>query len=679
SEGQRVGVFVGASHNNYMEHHVRGIDLARLQQFDSFTALPPAQRTALLEEWRLCFGEPGAQPNTAVDNLLNMIAARTSHALNLKGPSLAIDTACSSSLVALHLACESLRRGECEMALAGGVNLNLSPTPYLLFARAGTLSPHGRCKVFDEDADGFVPGEGVGTVVLKPLARAQADGDAVLAVIKRSVVNNDGRSLGVMAPNPDGQRVAIAGVYREGGLNDLSPAHIQYLEAHGTGTAIGDPSELRSLAEVFNDVPRASCVVGSVKANVGHLLSAAGIASFIKLVLMLQHKRMPPSLHVQRPTAQLRDAQTPFRLLENAEHWHAPENMPRRGAINSFGFGGTNCHMVLEEAPAPHLSSAAEPPAHVLCVSAHSEDALRQRALDLARCLTQPAFGDSPLSPLSPVDAAHWRAVDVCHSSNAGRSHFAHRLAVVSDTLEGLAEKLATAQPSLAQRPEVALMFTGQGSQYPGMAQRLYETLPAFRAHLDACAAAFAPYLDLPLTDSLYGAAASAEALAQTRLTQPVVFAIDYAMGRVLMDWGVKPACLMGHSVGEYAAAALAGVMSLADAAKIVAARGRLINALPAGGGMAALFDSHEAVAKWIEPYAGRLWFAAHNGHQQVVSGERAALEALQTELQAHAKVCRLLQVSHAFHTPLLAPMLEEFAQVLAQVQFAPPQVPIVS
>ncbi len=670
SEGQRIGVFAGASHNNYMEHHQHGVDLQRLHHFDSFAALDEAQRDALTHEWLERFGDPQAHPNTMVDNLLNMIAARTAHALNLKGPALAIDTACSSSLVAVHLAAESLRRGECEMALAGGVNLNLSPTPYLLFSRAGALSPTGRCKVFDESADGFVPGEGVGVVVLKPLSRALADGDRVLAVVKRSCVNNDGHSLGVMAPNPDGQRVAIAAAYRDA---DLQPRHIQYVEAHGTGTALGDPSELRALSRVFAErgVEAGSCVVGSVKANIGHLLAAAGVASLIKLVLALQHRQMPPSLHVLQPNAQLLLPGVPLRVISEAQAWEAPAHGPRRGAINSFGFGGTNCHMVIEDAPVSataEVQPAPQRPLHLLALSARTAPALGRRAAQVARHLqAHPELA----------------ATDVAHSLQVGQTHFKHRLAVVGDSTEHIASQLEDeAQrapvPPLAA-PQVALMFTGQGAQYRGMARSLYASLPAFRRHADACAAAFDPHLGQSLLACLYADDADEATLAQTWLTQPVMFTIDYCLGRLLMDWGVRPACLLGHSVGEYAAACLAGVMSLEDAARVVTARGRLIYALPAGGGMMAVFDTQEALAPMLAAYEGRLWFAAHNGQHQVVSGRLDAITELQSKLQPLGKVCRQLQVSHAFHTPLLAPMLAEFEQVLASVAFQPARIPLVS
>lgn len=667
SDGRNVGVFVGASHNNYMEHQIHRIDYERLKQFESLEQLSAQHKAALLNEWKERFGDTEIMPNSAVDNLLNMIAARVSHSLNLKGPSLTIDTACSSSLVAIHLACDSIRRGECEMAIAGGINLNLTPTPYILFAKAGALSPTGRCKVFDESADGFVPGEGLGVVVLKPLSRARKDGDLIHAVIKRSFVNNDGRSLGVMAPNPDGQRVAIASVYRD---NKLQARDIQYLEAHGTGTVIGDPSELRSLSQVFAEkgAPAASCVVGSVKANIGHLLSAAGVASLIKLIMALKHKKMPPSLHIKTPNPQLNLPGTAFRLLTEPKAWDTPEQSARRGAINSFGFGGTNCHMVVEEATnyAP-VSERQQKPLNLLCLSARTQDELIKRASNLADHLIKNAESAS--------------LTDICFSQYTRGNPFAHRAAlVIEDAEDAISQLKGITQSRQIQTtsPKFVLMFTGQGAQYVNMSRQLYETLPQYKQILDDCADAFSAHLEKSLLSYIYELS-DAKVLAQTWLTQPIMFAIDYSLGKLLIDWGLKPTAMLGHSVGEYAAACLAGVMSLADAARIVAARGKLMYALPEGGGMLAVFDSRDALAPVLAPYAGQLWFAAHNGKHQVIAGHSEALSKLQDQLQLTGKVCKPLQVSHAFHTPLLDPMLVEFEKVLNTVHYQSPAIPLIS
>jgi acyl transferase domain-containing protein/acyl-CoA synthetase (AMP-forming)/AMP-acid ligase II/acyl carrier protein len=665
-EGRNVGVFVGASHNNYMEHQVHRVDYERLKHFASLEQLSEAQKASLLGEWKTRFGDAEIETNSAVNNILNMIAARVSHFLNIKGPSLTIDTACSSSLVAIHLACESLRRGECEMAIAGGINLNLTPTPYILFSKAGALSPTGRCKVFDESADGFVPGEGLGIVVLKPLSRAINDGDLVHAVIKRSFVNNDGRSLGMMAPNPDGQRVAIASVYHD---DKLPASSIQYLEAHGTGTVIGDPSEMRSLSQVFaeKNVPAANCVVGSVKANIGHLLSAAGVASLIKLVMALKHKKMPPSLHIKTPNPQLNLPGTAFRLLTEPKIWEAPATGARRGAINSFGFGGTNCHMVIEEAITTIPSNERlQRPLNLLCVSARTQDELIKRAGNLADYLLK--------------HSENFSLTDICFSQYNRSNPFAHRAAFVVEDFEDAIGQLngLTGSSPVKIVPQYTLMFTGQGAQYVNMAKQLYETLPQYKTILDECAAAFNEHLEMSIISCIYESK-DANVLAQTWLTQPLIFAIDYSLGKLLLEWGLKPTAMLGHSVGEYAAACLAGVMSLRDAARIVAARGRLMYALPAGGGMLAVFDSMESLASTLTPFENQLWFAAHNGKHQVIAGKSDALKILQEQLQLTGKVCKPLQVSHAFHTPLLDPMLDEFEKVLDSIQFNAPSIPLIS
>jgi acyl transferase domain-containing protein/acyl-CoA synthetase (AMP-forming)/AMP-acid ligase II/acyl carrier protein len=670
SDAQAVGLFIGVSHNSYLEHHRHTLDMLELQQFQSFATLTEDQREALIEEWKQRYGLTELHPNTAVDNLLNMIAARTSHTLNLKGPSLAIDTACSSSLVAVHMAAASLRRGECSMAIVGGINLLLTPTLYLLFAQSGALSPTGRCRVFDAKADGFVPGEGVGMVLLKPLDQALADGDRVLAVIKGSAMNNDGRSLGVMAPNPDGQREVIEAVYRDYGLD---PADVQYVEAHGTGTPIGDPSEVRALSQAFTTCSEQSprCVIGSVKANIGHLLSAAGIASLIKVVLALQHQTMPPSVHLEQPNPQINFPHTPFNLIQMMQDWEAPQGKARRAAINSFGFGGTNCHMVVEEAPVPTVRTqrdGLERPLHLLCLSAHNQAALQQRVTEYAAYVRSAA--STPLA-------------DVCASAHRGRGQFRHRASFVADSTESLLTQLESyaeeAEQALEAPAKMALMFTGQGSQYPHMAAELYQHALTFRRFLDECCEAFAPHLEVPLLDYIYGEQADVDRLAQTNLTQPATFALDYAVGRLLMAWGVQPDYMLGHSVGEYAAACLAGVFDLSDAAQLVAARGRLMHELPVSGGMAAVLMSESALQPFLEPYQDQLWIAGHNGSHQVVAGHVAALERLLEQLRASGKTVKRLRVSHAFHTPLMTPMLDAFGRVLENVQFRSPERPIIS
>jgi len=349
ARGRPIGVFAGAGHSAHFEYQLHALAFRQLERSAAFQALAGRQRAALADAWQGSFGQAELRPSTVADNLLNMIAARVSHLFDLRGPSLTVDTACSASLVAVHLACDSLRRGECEMAVAGGVNLLLTPTPYLLFAQAGALSPSGACRTFDAAADGFVPGEGAGALVLKLLEAARRDGEHVLAVIRGSAVNNDGSALGVMTPNPDGQREVIRAVYERCGL---SPRDVSYLEAHGTGTAIGDPIEVRALAQAFGEFTddRQFCAIGSVKSNVGHMLGAAGIAGLVKVVLALQHGQLPPTLNVVHPNPRIEFERTPFRVITSPCDWPSSAGAPRRAGVNSFGFGGTNCHVLLEEA-----------------------------------------------------------------------------------------------------------------------------------------------------------------------------------------------------------------------------------------------------------------------------------------------------------------------------------------
>jgi acyl transferase domain-containing protein/acyl-CoA synthetase (AMP-forming)/AMP-acid ligase II/NAD(P)-dependent dehydrogenase (short-subunit alcohol dehydrogenase family)/acyl carrier protein len=663
-DGADVGLFIGASHNNHMEFLVNALCGDALESFASLRRLPPSERDELLKEWQSRFGRFSLHVNTAVDNLLNMIAARVSHTFNWKGPSFTIDSACSSSLVAVHLACQSLRQGECSMAVAGGVSLTLSHLPFLLFQRAGALSASGRCRVFDASADGFVLGEGAGAVLLKPLSRALADGDPVLAVIRGSAVNNDGQSLGVMAPNPDGQRQVIDAVYRQ---FKIDPASIQFVEAHGTGTPLGDPSEIRALTQAFGGLARQSCAIGSVKANIGHLLSAAGIASLIKVVLALQHRQMPGNINLNEPSRQIDFAKTPFLPLTSTRVWTVPEGVARRAAINSFGFGGTNCHLVVEEGVAREKPKGVWP-YHLLLLSARNRSALNRSSEHLAAYLERrPA--------LDPAD--------VCATLNSRRNHYACRDALVVESLGELAnglKGLEKRQPTETESPPpIAMMFTGQGSQYPGMAAQLYELWPRFRRAMDEAVAAFDPWLEAPLLTAIYHPEANPEQLARTEITQPAMFVADYALGRALLELGVRPAALIGHSVGEYVAACLAGAVDLADAAKVIAARGRLMSELPGQGGMLAVFARADELSAHLEDYRGRVWFAANNGSHQVVAGYRDAVAELARVLEIEGRRVKPLRVSHAFHTPLLEPMLEPFSKVLAEVEWNAPRLPIIS
>ncbi|WP_265442815.1 type I polyketide synthase [Acetivibrio straminisolvens] len=667
-DGKRIALYLTASNNSFYEYHLNTLNKMRLQKFKSVSKLSEEQQESLMKEWDT-LGVTEAHPNILVDNIPNMIAARASQEFNLKGPALVVDTACSSSLVALHMACESIKRGECEMAVAGGINLLLTPTSYIYFSSAGALSRSGESKVFDADADGFVPGEGAGLVLLKPLKKAIADKDDILAVIKASAINNDGRSIGVMSPNPDGQREVIESLYRKSNMN---PATIQYVETHGTGTKIGDPSEIRALDNAYKNLNPAlnSIAVGSIKANIGHLLNAAGIASFIKVVLALKNKKIPPQINVYTPNPMIKFERTPFYIPMEAKDWEISGESARRAAINSFGFGGTNCHIVVEENPenaevVPKEQN--EMPKHLLCLSANTQNSLRQKIANLADFLEK---------------NSEYSIGDVCYTENVLRTSFKHRCFTQAKDMEELIKNLRNIKLQETVRdisPKVAFMFTGQGSQYVKMGWELYRNLPGFKKYMDICSEAFLPYINARITDLIYGEEADDKILAQTNITQPVMFAIDYSLGMLMLDLGVKPQYVMGHSLGEWVAACVAGAVSLEDAARLVSLRGRLMSELKSNGAMAAVFTSAANIDVLLEQYKDSLWVAGYNVTHQVVSGKAEAMDEFMQQLQKKGIVAKRLNVSQAFHTPLMTPMLNDFRKALEATTFHTPNIAIVS
>lgn len=667
-DGKRVALYLAASTNSYYEYHLNTLNKLKLQKFDSVSKLSAQQQDLIMKEWDE-LGVTEAHPNILVDNIQNMIAARASQEFNLKGPALVVDSACSSSLVTLHMACESLKRGECEMAVAGGINLLLTPTSYIYFSSAGALSANGESKVFDADADGFVPGEGAGLVMLKPLKKAIADGNDVLAVIKASAINNDGRSIGVMAPNPDGQREVIESLYQKSNMN---PSSIQYVETHGTGTKIGDPSEVRALDNAYSNwnIAPNSIAIGSIKANIGHLLNAAGMGSFIKVVLALMNKKIPPQINITTPNPMIKFDRTPFYIPREAKNWKALEGARRRAAINAFGFGGTNCHIVVEEKPVDIDSAAevsTEHPKHLLCLSANTQNSLRRKIVNLADFLEK---------------NSEYSLGDICYTENLFQTSFKHRHFTQAKDVKELIENLRNMELHGIYSdvpPKVALMFTGQGSQYVKMGWELYEKLPGFRKYVDICSEAFCPYINAKITDLIYGEKADDKILAQTNITQPVVFSIDYSFGRLMLDLGIKPQYVMGHSVGEWAAACVAGAVSLEDAARLVSLRGKLMSEIKTIGAMAAVFTSAANIDMLLEQYKGSLWVAGYNVTHQVVSGKSDAMDEFMKQLQKKAVGAKRLNVSQAFHTPLMTPMLEAFREALEITTFHTPSIPIVS
>ena len=613
----------------------------------------------------------------------SVAANRLSYYLNLRGPSMAIDTACSSSLVAVHQACQSLHSGESNLALAGGVNLILSPYIQLALERAGMLSPSYRCKTFDADADGYVRGEGCGIVVLKRLGDAQRDGDTVLALIRASAVNQDGRSNGLTAPNPLAQQALIRQALAQAGL---SANTIDYVETHGTGTRLGDPIEMSALQTVLGDGRQTTerCWVGSVKTNIGHLEAAAGIAGLIKAVLSLCHAEIPPHLHLQRLNPLLKLADTPFAIATSLQPWprnvDEPTVRPRRAAVSSFGFGGTNAHIILEQAPGaletkPQCNDP-ERPVHLFTLSAQSPTALRELAGRYATSLRM---------------RPDTRLADVCFTTAVHRAQLGERLALPATSSTELVAHLQTfcdegavagalSGRAATQPPRVVFLFSGQGSQYVNMGRQLFKTEPTFRRAIEQCDELFRPFLACPLVQTLYPASDDHSLIDQTAYTQPAIFALEYALFQLFKSWGVVPEMLMGHSIGEYVAAWAADVFSLEEAVTLIGERGRLMQSLPQTGEMAIVFAGEQRVAAAIQQSAKAVSIAAVNGPTNVlISGECTAVQRTIRELEDQGVKTKRLQVSHAFHSALMDPILPAFREAAARVNYKLPQIAVFS
>jgi acyl transferase domain-containing protein/SAM-dependent methyltransferase/acyl carrier protein len=643
--GSATGVFVGVCNADYYQHIGR-------------------QGLAAVDLYR------------ASGNAGSVVSGRISYVLGFHGPAVTIDTACSSSLVAVHLACQSLWAGESRMALAGGVNVICSPETTVALSRSRMMSPDGRCKAFDSRADGFVRGEGCGLVVLKRLSDAQAAGDRVLALIRGTAANQDGRSSGLTAPNGPSQEAVIRSALAHAGVE---PAEVDYVESHGTGTSLGDPIEARALGAVLRvgREPGRPAIVGSVKTNFGHLESAAGIAGLMKVVLSLEHEAIPPHLHLKELNPHVDWSSLPLRIPVEGAPWTRSARR-RVAGVSSFGFSGTNAHIVLEEAPLVPETAGGGPerPLHVIAVSGKSEAALRGGAGRLAGHL-----GHHSEAPLA----------DVAHTANVGRAHLVERAAILAATpaearerLQGLAD--GGAPPGVlrgragTEAPRIAFLFTGQGAQAVGMGRRLYETHSAFRQSLDRCAEFARGRLDRPLLDLMFGAPGSEGLLDRTGYTQPCLFALEWSLAELWRSWGIEPAAVLGHSLGELAAACTAGVFSPEEGLGLVIERARLMDALPSFGGMAAVFAEEAQVLEAIARHPGKLWIAALNAPDNVVvSGDGAALCAVIADFEARGVNAKRLVISNAFHSPLVEPMLDELERAAEKVAHQDPRVDLVS
>ncbi|HXO20693.1 MAG TPA: amino acid adenylation domain-containing protein, partial [Thermoanaerobaculia bacterium] len=615
----------------------------------------------------------------SIANNHDFLPTRVSYKLNLRGPSINVQTACSTSLVAVHLACESLLLGDCDMALAGGVSVQAREIGGYLYAEGGIASPDGHTRAFDARARGVVSGSGVGLVVLKRLEDALADGDTVHAVIRGTASNNDGgRKVGFTAPSALGQAAAVRAALEQAGVE---PKTVRYVEAHGTGTELGDPIEIAGLTQAFDTPERGFCAIGSAKTNIGHLDAAAGVAGLIKTVLALEHRQIPPSLHFEAPNPNIDFTASPFYVNARLADWPA-DGTPRRAGVSSFGIGGTNAHAVLEEAPAAAPSGPSRP-AQLLLLSAKTAAALDRAAANLA----------AHLESHPEIDLA-----DAAYTLQVGRNGLRHRRMLVAagceDAVAALRshpsdgpekrERSATAVHEPGERP-IAFLFPGQGSQYAGMGAEIYVGEPIFRAALDECALLLQPELGLDLRAILYpdpdDAAAgerAAHELGQTGLTQPALFAVEYALARLWMSWGIRPRAMIGHSIGEYVAACLAGVFPLADALRLVAARGRLMQALPPGA-MLGVGLAEAAVRCELNAEVDIELAAVNGPRSSVVSGTVEAVSALEERLQARGVECRRLHTSHAFHSAGMDPILPVFRERVASVDLRPPEIPFLS
>jgi len=641
-----IGLYAGSGQNTYFENHICGRPeiINRLGEFQTMLA-----------------------------NEKDFVTTRASYKLGLTGPSLSINTACSTSLVAVIQAFQGLMSNQCDIALAGGISITTPQNRGYLYQEGGMLSPDGRCRPFDVNAQGTMFNSGAGIVVLKRLEAALDDGDRIYAVIRGVGINNDGiDKVSFTAPSVNGQAGAITMAHTDAGIH---PETISYIETHGTATPLGDPIEIEALTQAFRSHTDAKqfCAIGSIKSNVGHLVAAAGVTGLIKTALSLYYKKIPPSLNFESPNPELDLQNSPFYVNNKLADWAEGET-PRRAGVSSFGVGGTNAHVVLEEAPSMESSSPSRP-YQLLRLSAKTSDALDKTTADLKEYLTQ------------NIEA---NLADVAYTLDHGRKSYNHRRFVICcdrtdaiATLDSLDVNRSANRLNEFRNPDVVFMFPGQGSQYLNMGKYFYEHEIVFREAVDRCAEILRPLLDRDLLQVIYPTQnnsgddeASAALLRQTQYTQPALFTIEYALALLWQSWGVRPTAMIGHSIGEFVAACLSGVFSLEDALKLIATRAHMMGQLPAGS-MLSVRLSAEVLEKRL---SGDLAIAAINGSSLcVLSGPTDQVANLQQQLEAEEIVCRTLHTSHAFHSPMMDAVIEPFAEVVKSIQLSPPKTPFVS
>jgi acyl transferase domain-containing protein len=639
-----IGVFAGCSLNTYLLHNL-------------------ASRPAFLAAF-LASQQMGAHP-AMLGNDKDFLATRLAYKLNLRGPAIAVQSACSTSLVAVVLACQNLLTFQCDLALAGGVSVTFPQRRGYLYEEGGIVSKDGHCRPFDAASDGTVFGDGVGLVVLKRADEAVRDGDFIHALIRGFATNNDGSGkVSFMAPGVEGQVAAITAAQALAGVD---PATVGYIEAHGTGTALGDPIEVAALTQAFRTGTQARqfCALGAVKGNIGHLEAAAGVAGLIRAILAVRDGQLPPTVNFSQPNPHIDFPNSPFYVNADLRTW--PANLtPRRAGASSFGVGGTNAHVVLEQAPAVARAQENDSP-QLLVLSAKTSTALENAARNLADYfLAHPET--------SVADAAY--------TLQTGRRFFRHRLAIVATTPAEAADKLAPGKSRLTGQAGdaaggVAFLFPGQGAQHAGMGRELYEREPVFRAQVDLCCEILTPELGFDLRPVLFaGEPESEKRLTQTSLAQPALFVIEYAMAQTWIERGVRPGVMLGHSLGEYVAAVLAGIFTLKDALHLLVVRGRLMEKVP-GGSMLAVALPESELAPLLDD---GLEFAALNApRNSIVSGPTEAVTGLREKLAAKNIACRDLKTSHAFHSAMMEPILAEFEDEVRRVPRNAPRLPIVS